>query len=260
MMYLLKDKYIGRSLSYYKESHYHEIELLSQISQKGTFIDVGANFGVLTIPLSKKFDHVYAFESQKTIFYILCGNLALNQIDNATCYNLAVGKNSTDILFVKNIDYSHFDNFGGIKTNYTWEQDANLVKSISIDDTLVYNVDLIKIDVEGMEIDVLEGAIDTIECFKPVLYVEFLENRDKIIEFLRKNDYNYRLHESPLFNRNNFASRPENVLLNENGNNVVSCDLLAWHKDRQLNVESPYFVDLEKSKQDKHAEMRKYWR
>lgn len=260
MMYLLNDKYIGKSLNYYRESHCHEIELLKQTFNKGSFIDVGANFGVFTIPLSKQANYVYAFEPQKFIYHILCGNMALNKIHNVTCYNLAVTNNNEDILFVQQTDYEGENNFGGIKADYHWEENSCLIDSISIDDVVTYDVTLIKIDVEGMEFKVLEGAVETICEFKPVLYIEFLENREKIVEFLNHNEYNYKLHEAPLFNRNNFANRPENILLNENGCNLVSCDLLAWHKDKKLEATSPYFVDLDKSKQEKHAEMRKFWK
>lgn len=72
---------------------------------------------------------------------------------------------------------------------------------------------LIKIDVEGMELQVLLGAQETLRRHRPILFVENNgpNGSPQVIDLLRALGYTLRWHFSPFFQRDNFAGNSENV-------------------------------------------------
>lgn len=132
-------------------------------------VDIGAHIGTHTVQLSRavgKEGRVVAFEPQPKIFKELLLNMALNQVENCDFYWAACGKEQGRIelspLFAPNEGGT---GFGGGGT-------GQFVDLIPLDELHLQNVSFIKIDVEGMEIDVLEGARQTILRDRPVLLVE----------------------------------------------------------------------------------------
>jgi Methyltransferase FkbM domain len=92
---------------------------------------------------------------------------------------------------------------------------------------------LIKIDVEGMERDVLEGAWATLAQHRPFLYVEN-DRSDKskqLIDWLFSADYRLFWHLPPLFNANNYFGQQENVF-----GNIVSVNVLCVPRTKQLTM------------------------
>lgn len=150
-------------------------------------IDVGANIGTLTVELSKAsygWGEVVAFEAQRRIAYALAGNVAINNCGNATVHHAAVGRERGSIT-VPIPDYGRPSSFGSLELrpraatedigqpiDYTSGED---VDQVAIDDFGFLRVDLIKIDVEGMEFDVLAGAQETIEASRPILLIEHIK-------------------------------------------------------------------------------------
>ncbi|AWB65631.1 FkbM family methyltransferase [Saccharobesus litoralis] len=169
-------------------------------------IDCGANIGVHTVEWAKLmhgWGEVVAFEAQERTFYALAGNIALNNCFNASVNHAAVGEQVGTIL-VPQLDYLQPASFGSLEikprpdgedigqsVSYQ-QQDCKPVSLISIDSLSAQRVDLIKIDVEGMEMDVLNGAKKTIDRCQPVLHIEACKSdRDKIIELLQTFGYRY---------------------------------------------------------------------
>src|SRR5262249_54417426 len=149
-----------------------EVMFLQQLTRPGmTVLEVGANIGVFTVPLAR-FVHpgrVIAFEPQRIMYQILCGNLALNAIDNVVAHNSAAGR-STGSITVPSVDYTKLGNFGAV--SLTGSRQGDIVPLVTIDSLVLPSCHLIKIDVQGMELDVLEGATSTLQQFRPLLYVE----------------------------------------------------------------------------------------
>jgi len=92
MMYLANDKFIGRrSLDAYGEFCELELYLLRQIIKPGmTVVEAGANIGTHTVAFAKAVGatgRVLTFEPQRTVFHMLCGNLALNGLSNVQAIN-----------------------------------------------------------------------------------------------------------------------------------------------------------------------------
>lgn len=135
----------------------------------GTIIlDIGAHIGTHTINLAKCLNNgvVYAFEPQPKIFRELCYNLLLNNIQNVKLFNSAVGSENGKI----ELSPLCGDNEGGTGCYGNSGLFADL---LTIDSLNLNNVSLIKIDVEGMENKVLEGARETILRNKPIIFIEF---------------------------------------------------------------------------------------
>jgi FkbM family methyltransferase len=140
-------------------------------------IDAGANIGLVSVPFADTIKArggvVYAFEVQRMLFYALCGTAALNDLENLQISNSALGAFQGSIK-VPRVDYGVPQDFGMISL-----VDQNLdtgdvsVPICTVDSLGLAGLDFIKIDVEGMEIDVLAGASGTIRRHLPWCWIEF---------------------------------------------------------------------------------------
>ena len=135
-------------------------------------IDAGAFTGDTSLPLSKRTTkNVYAFEPFKDSFEILKKNISDNNIENIIPVNKSLGNiNGERSLFLSR------DNVQGITSDATLRNYDNEIKvqETTIDTFVEENnleVGFITIDVEGAEMDLLEGAINTIKTQKPLLYI-----------------------------------------------------------------------------------------
>jgi FkbM family methyltransferase len=152
-------------------------------------IDCGANLGVHTIEWSKHmtgWGRVLAFEAQERIYYALAGNIAINNCFNARAINAAVSS-QTGTMKIPQPNYLANASFGSLelrkqdRTEFigqviNYSEDAMIdVPMLHLDSFNFPRLDLIKIDVEGMELDVLAGAAKCIAERQPILYVEALK-------------------------------------------------------------------------------------
>lgn len=225
MLFNPKDAYVGRSLDLYGEFSEGEIELFRQVVRAGdVVVEVGANLGALTVPLANLVTptgRVFAFEPQRIVFQELCANAALNSLTNVVARNEAVGA-APGVLAVPMLDYTHAANYGGLPLgpDAGWAGKENVpleeVPVVTIDSLKLLRCRLLKIDVEGMEADVLAGAKDTVARCRPLLYVENdrAEKAEKLVEAMRGLGYQLYWHTPPLFLPNNFRNSSENVFGN----------------------------------------------
>jgi FkbM family methyltransferase len=172
-LYNSHDRVVGLSLEMYGESCEAELSILRPLAPVGGLVlDVGAYIGTHTVFFSHAVGDqgvVIALEPQRLIFQNLCANLALNGILNVVALNLAAGR-SAEIRRCASYDPRVNTNFAGIAlTNHP---EGENVEIAAIDRLGINHCDLMKVDVEGMEVEVLEGACKTIERFKPVLFIE----------------------------------------------------------------------------------------
>lgn len=142
-----------------------------------TVIDAGAHIGVHTISLAKLVGpegRVYAFEPQKKVYRELVYNLRLNAVANAVPLRYALGRSAGVIEMSPALE----GNEGGTKVG----SGGDKTELRSIDGFAFADVSFIKIDVEGFEDEVLEGARLTIARHRPVIQIEiqggyfFIEN------------------------------------------------------------------------------------
>lgn len=183
------------------------LQLLSERKQHfGTgviAIDCGANVGVHTVEWAR---HMYgwggvvAIEAQERIFYALAGNITINNCFNAQAVWAAVGaKNGT--IKVPSPNYFMPSSFGSLEIRKTDKtefigQEINYIDNMietrmfAIDDLGLQRIDFIKIDIEGMEMEALAGAEQSIERCKPQMMIERIKsNETELLEFLKKREY-----------------------------------------------------------------------
>jgi FkbM family methyltransferase len=225
IVYNKNDMYGGAAIERYGEDSEIEMRILRQMcAPGGVVVDVGAHIGARTVPLSRRVGptgFVYAYEPQRIVFQTLCANLALNSIVNVEARCAAVGA-CQGYVQVPNIDYSRRANFGCIAV-----RPANAprgVPQVRLDEDLdLTQLNLLKVDVEGMEREVLLGADGLIRRFQPALYVENdrLEKSEMLVRHLMSLDYRLYWHQPKLFNAENFFGATENILPNMVSVNLV---------------------------------------
>src|SRR5690348_8993140 len=167
------DTYLGQAICNYGEYGNEEADfLLSLLPHNATVIEVGANAGYLTVPLASKYN-VIAIEPQPSCYGLLVCNVFLNELyEKVMCINAACGE-TEGFTYVPAIDYQSPGNHGGISVQTEAKgMFQTMVKMRTVDEICGGPVRLLKIDVEGMELEVLKGAKETIEKYKPLLYVE----------------------------------------------------------------------------------------
>ncbi len=148
--------------------------LFSLANSGDTVLDIGANIGATCLPLAQRVGlrgHVVAFEPNPVIFARLERHKNLNNLGQLHIVPLALG---CDVGFVE-LETPNDANWG--TTRVARKSDSRSgVKMCTLDDFLcdhpVERVDIIKIDVEGFELNVLKGAVKTLQRYAPKLYVE----------------------------------------------------------------------------------------
>ncbi len=231
------DTYIGRALIDYGEFSELESQILLQlIAAGGTAVEVGANVGAHTVALARKVGargRVYAYEPQPVVFQNLCANLALNGLTNVYPHNQACGAKADRMRF-PDINYSVMGNFGGVSLNMLPDVETGMmIDIITLDSLNLRRCDLLKIDAEGMEQAVLDGARDLIKACAPILYVENdrVEHSAELIETILQSGYRAWWHTPPYFNKDNFSRNPDNAWPG-----VVSINMLCVPTSRKANI------------------------
>ena len=252
MLYLPNDAYVGRSLDLYGEFSKGEQEFFAFAAQKGgAAIDVGANLGAHSMLMAKRYEHLFAFEPQPPLYKLLKGNLST--FLNTTTYNAACS-NDEGLLWLPELNYGEANNFGGIGREcldgFSEEQRKGIpmikIQSRMLDRCndiqAVDKISLIKVDVEGMEREVLEGARQTIAKHQPILYVE----NDKPTHSKALVDYIYNTlayrawwHITWLYNPANYKHNAKNVFPNIASYNLICVPEGHWVTVQNAKVCSP---------------------
>lgn len=172
--------------------NFYEIKYLEIVSQKyiqknSVVVDVGSNIGNHLVFFSKVTDakKVYAFEPQKEIFNILAKNVALNKCE-ANIKNIALG----DKCAKSKIDTFDKKNVGA--TTLVYSQEGTIDTSTLDNEFQNVNekIDFIKIDVEGFEYEVINGAKMVLLHNQPILWVEiFNKNFVRVNTLLQSLNY-----------------------------------------------------------------------
>jgi FkbM family methyltransferase len=252
-MYNALDQYVGRSLDVYGELCEFETILFRSIVKPGMVaIDVGANIGAHTVSLAKfvaPAGSVIAIEPQIVVFQMLCGNVAINNLNNVTTLWSAAGEKSGSIK-VPQLDYNVEGNFGGLSLES--QRSGYSVPVLVLDSLQVQRCDFIKIDVEGMERDVLKGAKKLLQKFKPILYVENdrVDKSEALIRHLLDLDYRLYWDIPPLFNPDNYFGEKKNVFVDD-GKPTSSFNMLCIHKTTNFPMPAGS-VEIAAHDADKH--------
>lgn len=166
--------------------------------KKGIFVDIGANLGKYSVIVGRQLNkkgEVVAIEPHPYNFRMLKKNIKLNKLDNVILKKMACSK-SKDILdlYLDEVGlcggggHSLVKKMGNNKISVKVDTLDNILKELGIK-----KIDLIKIDVEGAEVDVLKGTVKTLKRYHPKIIFEAWNNKclKKVEEVLYK--FNYKI-------------------------------------------------------------------
>jgi len=149
-------------------SEKHELNFVLGALRPGmTFLDIGANVGLFSIPAARKVRHgdVFAFEPTDSVYKVLRQNIGLNKLTNLQSFQLAIGDRVGEAVLQINVSGKDGLNTIGKPTHPDSEIVDQQTVPITTVDTFVHqnsisHVDVMKIDVEGAELPVLRGAVN----------------------------------------------------------------------------------------------------
>ncbi len=204
MLLNLDDEGISRELALYGVHERNSTEEVKRLVKKGMkILEVGANIGyyaILETKLAGADGHLYAFEPSPFNFDLLKRNLSLNKIGNADIYQKAAGaENTAGKFFVAN--KSNLSSFIQ-RDSMDMIHDGKIVDVdiVRLDDFFAEkDLDFIRMDVEGYELEILKGAEKLLERKNPPkhffieVHSELLHKKDssakEIVENLRRHGY-----------------------------------------------------------------------
>lgn len=165
------DKYMERCLlgSGYQIRNWEFVKSLC--SAGGLALDIGASIGMNSLNYGRYFDTVDAFEPDPNIYECLLETISANNLDNITSHPVAVGKEcgtNTLVQFPRATFANTLKPLGYIGKS----RPQITIQCETIDSYAFKDVNFIKIDVEGYEMNVLLGAEQTIKQSMPVLQIE----------------------------------------------------------------------------------------
>jgi FkbM family methyltransferase len=196
------DDYIKKELMQGFRWELHIQEYIKKLVKEGDHvIDVGAHIGSHTMALSKAVKDkgkVFSFEPQPKIYRELCFNLALNETTNVIPMQVALGDDHGLVKMQAMYENNEGSAFASFSNDLDF--DAHLVR---LDDLHLENISFMKIDAENAELNVLKGAKNTLQKYKPTILLELQGNtavsnllnvnsddvKEEIIAFLRQLDY-----------------------------------------------------------------------
>jgi FkbM family methyltransferase len=184
--YWENDRYIGQRIALGKYEPYLTKLILRQAQHGDVVIDVGANIGYYTILLAKNAKTVMGIEPEEKTFEILTKNC--EGLKNVRLIRAAAGSKDGEAELVRSEE-----NYGDNRINPSKSpfDKGDLVQCIRLDNLIKERVDLMKIDVQGWESEVIEGAKKVIEKYKPTIFFELskkenYERDKKMWLFLKK--------------------------------------------------------------------------
>lgn len=222
------DTYLGQALISFGECSEIEHHFLSTLLAPGdNVIEVGANIGCHSVGLAKAIGPagtLIAIEAQPSVFRVLCANLALNSLQNVSVHACGCGERQQTMV-APAIDYAAAvpHNSGGV--SLLQDGEGIRIQVVALDELTrdLDSVRLVKVDVEGMELEVLRGGRQLIARCRPLLYVENdrLQNSRALIEHIMAEGYRLWWHIPPLFNPDNYFGVGEDIYPNIYSINMI---------------------------------------
>jgi FkbM family methyltransferase len=237
-VFFRNDDPIGACLHHYGEWAQQELDLFDLIlTETSNIADIGANIGTHSVFFSKKASkgRVISFEPQLYIFELLCANLLMNGCYNVFPINAALSNKPSRQRMV---NFNPFNdgkvNYGEFKINS--HDDKGILTSVFTLDGYFdsHKFDLIKMDVEGHELEALDGAKKIIKKHKPTLYIEYNSDtgNEELLQLLERSGYNCYWHVYTKHNPKNFNNKTQDVWCEEN----MIVDKTNYHKKFEGNI------------------------
>jgi FkbM family methyltransferase len=178
----------------------HEDELMQYFTPEAgdLVVDVGAHIGHYTLTAAKRVGiegKVFAIEADPANFEILIKNISLNNLENVIALNYAAYSEKGEMnLYLRNSDFG-FTKYSTVIQDFTNHKEKSVIVKANTLDALVnqYEVNWIKIDVEGAELEVLKGATRLLSNSKRLTLLIEVHNHErltaKVIQLVKQ--YNF---------------------------------------------------------------------
>lgn len=148
--------------------------------------DIGANAGWYSLNIAKRFKdvNVCSFEPIVPTYNILKKNIEINKLDNISAYNFGFSNSEQDLKFYLNPETSGNASAANLSEGNQVQEMSCSVRRL--DDFITeqdIEVDFIKCDVEGAELFVYQGGIETLKHYKPIVFTEMLRKWSAKFEY-----------------------------------------------------------------------------
>ncbi len=150
---------------------------LKLIEDEYNILDIGGNYGWYAMEIAQKRPkaNIFCFEPIPRSFYFLNENIELNNLANIRAFNFGFSDSEGSMNFYFDPNLSVNASLANVSNN---EKITNIICSVRKLDNFVkdqnMNIDYIKCDVEGAELLVFKGGMDTIRKDKPIIFAEML--------------------------------------------------------------------------------------
>lgn len=155
--------------------------ILKHAKKRGVIVQAGGCCGMYPRIFANYFAQVYTFEPDPLNFYCLVRNC---QADNISKFQAALGSNH-DLLWVKRDGIS---NVGMHRVSPYPDDKRMLVQQLTIDALVLVECDAIVLDAEAFEPEILDGAIETIRTYRPVISIE-MQRVDAVTKIMKTHNY-----------------------------------------------------------------------
>ena len=170
----------------------NSIKLLKSNNDDKTIFDVGTNFGYLSLVWANsvcKNGKVYSFEPHPLLYNSYTKSVQSNNLkDIIVSENVAVGNEIGTIGINLFSTTSNTINIESNKRNDKKERVNIITLDHYVEKNCITRCDLIKIDVDGIEFEILKGSLELIKKLHPIFIVE-TNNDSRIIDFFLNHDY-----------------------------------------------------------------------
>ena len=205
MLWPKQDRVIGAALAQYGEFAESENRIMARYLRAGDVaVDIGANIGTTTLAMARAGGPdglVIAFEPQPLVAQCLAASLTLNEITNTRVMTMAVSA----ITGVTRMDFAAAMDLGNLGAACVGDH-GDVVAALALDDLALARLSLLKVDVEGHEWPVFQGARQTIATCQPVVYFEAkrLSGTVASISYFMENGYRCYWHFAHFYGAQNF--------------------------------------------------------
>ncbi len=177
----------------------YSIDLKCKKENTINILDVGSHIGLSVLYFKAQYPNskIICFEPNPNVFPLLEENIFYNNLTNVTILNIALGKNSSKRnLHIDSSGYGAFSTASFRKNAWNGKQKSRVieVKTEPLSKYIKKTVDLVKLDVEGVELEILK-ELDESDCFKNIknMFIEYHpskgQNIENLLKILKRNSF-----------------------------------------------------------------------
>lgn len=244
------DDLIANSIREYGEWAQQEIDILGAFIHTGNHIvDAGAYIGTHSRAFSALVGasgKVFAFEPNPATFSILQQNAEAATQSNIQLFNTGLGATSAETT-LQIVESDH--NRASASVAPAPNAKSIRIKIQPLDELAFSRVDFIKVDIEGMELQLLEGAEDTVQRHSPIIFLEVnsLHSSQGFLDWATQHNYLAYGINVPAFNADNHLQSSINIFghAREVGLLLTPIDSQPVYKEALLDLNLPPINNLD---------------